>query len=367
MSTLKSINIIHPSGSTNNIVNDASGNVGIGNNLGVGTTTPAASVSVTKQTTTLSGTGNAYGLYMYPTSSGLAYIDAVTSTSGNTSLGFRTYNNGTYNDAVRIDNSGNVGIGTTSPSTTLQVSKGAAGTSYAIYVDNAAGGGGTNVAGIGFSNGGVLKSSITSAVFNNDWMAFNVGGSGTTERARIDSSGNFYVSGSGSNTSGTGWAGALTNPVGSISIARNGSNVLAFFHTSNAGGIGGSPVGTISITTTATTYSTSSDYRLKNSVVPMTTGLSTVSALKPVTYKWNADNSDGEGFIAHELQEVVPLAVTGSKDAVDEDGKPIHQGVDYSKIVVHLVAAIQELKVQNDELKAKNDAFEARLAALEAK
>ena len=89
------------------IYKDASGNVGIG------TATPAASLSITKQTTTLSGTGNAYGVYIYPTSSGLAYVDAVTSTSGTTSLGFRTYNNGTYNDAVRIDSSGNLLVGTT--------------------------------------------------------------------------------------------------------------------------------------------------------------------------------------------------------------------------------------------------------------
>jgi len=90
----------------------------------------------------------------------------------------------------------------------------------------------------------------------------------------------------------------------------------------------------------------------------MITGLATVAALKPVTYKWNADNSDGEGFIAHELQAVIPHAVTGEKDAVDADENPIHQGVDYSKIVVHLVAAIQELS-------AKNDALEARLAIIE--
>jgi hypothetical protein len=101
---------------------DASGNVGIG------TSAPAASLSVVKQTTALSGTGNSYGLYMYPTSSGLAYIDAVTAASGNTSLGFRTYNNGTYNDAVRIDNSGNVGIGTTGPGSKL--------TSYQTAVNN---------------------------------------------------------------------------------------------------------------------------------------------------------------------------------------------------------------------------------------
>jgi hypothetical protein len=94
---------------------DASGNVGIG------TTSPVASMSVVKQTVALTGTSNPYGLYMYPTSSGLAYIDAVTSTSGTTSLGFRTYNNGTYTDGIRIDASGNTGIGTNSPTYKLDV------------------------------------------------------------------------------------------------------------------------------------------------------------------------------------------------------------------------------------------------------
>jgi len=85
----------------------------------------------------------------------------------------------------------------------------------------------------------------------------------------------------------------------------------------------------------------------------MTTGLETINALKPVTYDWLVDGTPGEGFIAHELQAVIPHAVTGEKDAVNEDGSIKPQGVDYSKIVVHLVAAIQELK--------------ARLAAVEAK
>jgi hypothetical protein len=114
-----------------------------------------------------------------------------------------------------------------------------------------------------------------------------------------------------------------------------------------------SVIGSISTNGSSTSYNTSSDYRLKNSVAPMTTGLATISALKPVTYKWNVDDSDGEGFIAHELQSVIPHAVTGEKDAVDADGKPIHQGVDYSKIVVHLVAAIQELKADLDTAKAE--------------
>jgi hypothetical protein len=74
-----------------------------------------------------------------------------------------------------------------------------------------------------------------------------------------------------------------------------------------------------------------------------------------------------EGFIAHELQSIIPRAVDGEKDAVNEDGSIKPQGVDYSKIVVHLVAALQELSAKNDALEAINAAFEVRLAALEAK
>jgi len=98
-------------------------------NVGIGTSSPAASLSIAKQTTTLSGTGNTYGLYMYPTSSGLSYIDAITGSTGNTSLGFRTYNNGTYNE-MRIDSSGNVGIGITSPTAKLDVQSTTAGVRF---------------------------------------------------------------------------------------------------------------------------------------------------------------------------------------------------------------------------------------------
>ena len=101
-------------------------------------------------------------------------------------------------------------------------------------------------------------------------------------------------------------------------------------------------VGTITVSTTNTTYNTSSDYRLKNTIAPMTGALAKVALLKPCTYKWNVNGSDGEGFIAHELAEVVPHAVTGAKDAVDAEGKPKYQGVDTSFLVATLTAAIQE-------------------------
>ena len=107
-------------------------------------------------------------------------------------------------------------------------------------------------------------------------------------------------------------------------------------------------VGTIFTNASATSYNTSSDYRLKNTIAPMTGALAKVAALKPVTYKWNVDNSDGEGFIAHELAEIVPNCVTGEKDAVNEDGSIKSQGIDTSFLVATLTAAIQELKAEFD-------------------
>ena len=84
----------------------------------------------------------------------------------------------------------------------------------------------------------------------------------------------------------------------------------------------------------------------------MTGALATVAQLNPVTWNWKADGESGQGFIAHELQAVVPDAVTGEKDAVetytDEDGneqtRPKYQGIDTSFLVATLTAAIQELK-----------------------
>jgi hypothetical protein len=122
----------------------------------------------------------------------------------------------------------------------------------------------------------------------------------------------------------------------------------------------GSNVGACFCSTTGTTFATSSDYRLKNSIAPMTGALAKVALLKPCTYKWNSDNSDSQGFIAHELQAVVPECVTGEKDAVFEDGSIKSQGIDTSFLVATLTAAIQELK-------ALVDAQAARIATLESR
>ena len=88
--------------------------------------------------------------------------------------------------------------------------------------------------------------------------------------------------------------------------------------------------------------------------------LDKVALLKPCTYKWKVDGSDGQGFIAHELGEVVPGCVTGEKDEVNADGSPKYQGIDTSFLVATLTAAIKELK-------AIIDTQATRITALEAK
>ena len=129
--------------------------------------------------------------------------------------------------------------------------------------------------------------------------------------------------------------------------------------------------------TTTVSYGTSSDYRMKENVQPMTGALNKVALLKPVTYKWKEEfgGEEGQGFIAHELQEVCPLAVIGEKDAVetytDGDGneqtRPNYQGVDTSFLVATLTAAIQELKAINDQQAQTITALTARIEALENK
>ncbi len=111
-------------------------------------------------------------------------------------------------------------------------------------------------------------------------------------------------------------------------------------------------VGTISVTTTATAYNTSSDYRLKENATPLIGGLATIDQLQPCEFTWKSDGSLGRGFIAHELQAVVPEAVTGEKDAVDGEGNPQYQGVDAAKLVPYLVSAVKELKARVEALEA---------------
>jgi len=113
-------------------------------------------------------------------------------------------------------------------------------------------------------------------------------------------------------------------------------------------------VGSIRFTSTATSFNTTSDYRVKENIVPIQGALDRVHALKPSRFNFIAEPENKvDGFIAHEVAEIVPEAVNGKKDAIDKDGNPIYQGIDQSKLVPLLTAAIQELKAEVDQLKAQ--------------
>ena len=115
---------------------------------------------------------------------------------------------------------------------------------------------------------------------------------------------------------------------------------------------GESVIGTINATNTATAYNTSSDYRLKENIETLKDGLDRLNQLKPVRFTWTTDGSLSEGFIAHEVEDLFPDAVSGEKDAVDEEGNVDPQQVDYGRITPLLVKAIQEQQEQIEELKA---------------
>jgi hypothetical protein len=244
-------------------------------------------------------------------------------------------------ERVRIDSSGRLGIGQTSPQTAL-----------------------------GFANTATLSWGTTNYPFisgdqPNNTITF---GTQATERARIDSSGNLLI-GTTNTTFSSGGVRLYAN--NSFEVVRDGTagstvaNVYLNKTGSTDGDIevfnrSGTKVGSVSVTASATAYNTSSDYRLKNTIAPMTGALAKVAKLKPVTYKWNADGSNGEGFIAHELAEVCPDAVNGEKDAVDANGNPEYQGIDTSFLVATLTAALQEQQ-------AIIESLTQRIATLEAK
>jgi hypothetical protein len=107
--------------------------------------------------------------------------------------------------------------------------------------------------------------------------------------------------------------------------------------------LAGSTVGSITTTASATAYNTSSDRRLKRNVQPLVGALATLRQVRPVSYLWNVNDEAGIGFLADELMVPVPSAVTGVPDQVDANGQIVPQGVDHSKLVPLLTAALQEM------------------------
>jgi hypothetical protein len=172
------------------------------------------------------------------------------------------------------------------------------------------------------------------------------------ERMRITSGGNVLI---GRTDSAAGNVGAKISSNGFIEAVvsneacfsanrKDATGVLMIFQYQN------STKGTISTDGTNTAYNTSSDYRLKENLKPIN-GLEKLSKINVYDFKWKDSDLRMDGVLAHELQEIIPYAVQGEKDAIDKDGNILPQGVDYSKLVPIMIKAIQEQQSQIEALK----------------
>lgn len=182
---------------------------------------------------------------------------------------------------------------------------------------------------IAFATGGVHRGRFDNNAFHIAKFSGNI----STDGMSFYNDGLFQITRSG-------------NIVGQFNRRTNNGTLLEFLRQDKG-------VGSVSVTTTATTYNTSSDYRLKDNIEDFVTSGQIIDALRPRQYDWKINGEKGVGFIAHEVQAVFPDAISGEKDAVDSDGKPIMQGGDWSKLVPILVAEVKSLRARVAELESR--------------
>jgi hypothetical protein len=325
-----------------------------GGNVGIGEASPAAPLHISTGASTTaelrltsnntgSGSGDRGRIAVYSSrNDGTAYeagrieIDRSSGTEDKAHILFATNNGSGVAERLKIDSSGNVGISTSSPVSQMTLG----GTSDLVFTQNGYGiawGGNNGSPRIFGTSGGSLS--------------FKHGGGSTA--MTIDSSGTVLVGSTSFSEDGS------TNSIkihpdeiltGTTTTAAN--THLGF---SNPNG----RVGSIITNGSGTAYNTSSDHRLKEAVVDMTGAIDRVKALAPKRFNFIADaDTTVDGFLAHEAQAVVPEAVTGTHNEVDDDGNAVMQGIDQSKLVPLLTGALREAIAKIEDL-------ETRLAALE--
>ena len=190
-------------------------------------------------------------------------------------------------------------------------------------------------------------------------LKFTVGGS---ERMRIDSSGRTLLRTSSVFDNAYTLQVQVIGSTGGIIIEPEANNYTAM-RFNNASG---TQVGDIVGGASSTSYNTSSDYRLKENVTDVTDGITRVKQLEPKRFNFIADpDTTVDGFLAHEAQTVVPEAVTGTHNEVDDDGNAVMQGIDQSKLVPLLTAALKESIAKIETLETEMTSVKARLDALE--
>jgi Chaperone of endosialidase len=288
---------------------------------------------------------------------GAAIIDArrdggtwTSNTSMPSKLSFSTTADGASTPTTRatIDSSGRLGLGTTSPNGALEIASSAV--NQLIINDPTSTGNGNKTVYVNAIKSGTGYHNLS---VNGYELYFKSGGS-ETERMRISSGGGLLINttthrdsarlvvdGDGTNANSVFYA--------PTTVAYS----VLYFRNPNGN------VGRIDLSGTSTSYATTSDYRVKENVSSLTGAIDRLNQLQVHRFNFIADpDKTVDGFIAHEAQAVVPECVTGTKDEVDADGNPIYQGIDQSKLVPLLTAALQEAI-------AKIETLEAKVAALE--
>jgi hypothetical protein len=319
-----------------------------GTNVGIGTSSPQAKFVVSN--------GGAAGIELDPASGFITTYNRSTSawTKLTTRASSYTFNLQGSVDAVNIDSTGNVGIGTSSPAYKLDVAGQArlgGSTGYVFGVGTAFVGGQAEAYTVSTTPLGIGTTGAASMQFY----------TASAERMRIDSSGNLLVG----TTSSSGRSGITTRFVASAPsgydtayLLQTSNSLFALvshvnttsgtrYHVGFGDGSTWTERGTISTNGSTTAYNTSSDYRLKNVDGPITNSGTYIDALKPVQGSWKADGSRFIGLIAHEVQEVSETQIaTGEKD-----GDRI-QGMDYSapELIANLIAELQSLRARVAQL-----------------
>jgi hypothetical protein len=329
-------------------------------NVGIGTASPISLLTVNNNgeafiTIRSSDTGNA-GIQFGDQSDSVQ--GAIYQNATDNSLRFNGYNN---SEAMRLDATGKLGIGTSSPSSILSTS----GTDTTVYSSSSVGGQDSSAT-LKIQNLTTAANSFASIDFNTNnnrvvnrivsghassttdgFLAFVTEGGGVpAERMRLDASGNLLV-GKTSASAGSGGVRINNNGTygGRIELSREnntGTQYSVQFYD-----YAGSTVGSISNTTTATSYNTSSDQRLKENIADADDAGAKIDAIQVRKYDWKADGSHQDyGMIAQELQVVAPEAVSGDPES-DE-----MMGVDYSKLVPMMLKEIQSLRARVAQLES---------------
>jgi len=341
-------------------------------NLGVGTTSPQALLDVNKnnsivydptddsgqrsgtatiQLTNQDTTTNTFGQIMYDTDSSgqavarMVFLDTGTASSA---IAFVTEQSDSKGERMRIDSAGNVGIGVTNGDIFGRFygkSVGIGGAAISkLQLD------GTSYSGIDLGSGGTRYGEINANSTGLDLSSLGATAlkffTNSAERMRITSAGEI---GFGTTTDNVSNGSIFLDGIGVVNTyikvghktgSASGADFLGCFYD-------GTQIGGVAQNgTTAVSFNTSSDYRLKEDLQDFK-GLDLVSKIPVYDYKWKADDSRSYGVLAHQLQEVLPQAVSGEKDAEEM------QSVDYSKIVPLLVKSIQELSAKLEALECQ--------------